>query len=386
MVFIFSCNNDEKYYGEWINDPSNSIVSEDIPSRYIITKDSIKLRYPYFEYWHSFPVKLSNDKVEFNGFKFNSRFIGDTLVFNKYIQLTNEIEKSELFFEDNYLEINLPQLSVEFKKSRRLSRHYNIRYGKRIDNGEYTLNLNDKYSNFEDLPRFIQAQRRRHDNYIKSMILFSDKDAKMVDLEKIFFWFQNTYTPRISFVNDISINYKKLEPFYNYETLDLRLFPLYEEDKYVNKIIGHKLPPLPSLEFFNDKESKRDIILLVKNSFYFNEKEINSSELEILTKNAIKNKNLIISLYDLESNYSKFLELNSIIKSTHKKKLDSMALSSKNKLYNDLSIQNKKVIKEQHYLKYIWNFSIPHYNSIIKQNKIFFGKKMDTIDYSNIKL
>ncbi|SFI64934.1 hypothetical protein [Olleya namhaensis] len=381
FTLFFSCNNEKKHYGDWTYDWSTSITEDgDVPSRVKISKDSIKFRYLYFDYWSSFPVKFSNNKLEFNGLKFKTKFDKDTLIFNKHFRVfkTNDtIVNSEFLREDNFVSINLPKIDSDFTKYKISNITYIIKYGQRRDNKQYSLNLNDKYSNFKDLKRFLHDHHEKHD-YKSSILLFCDKNAKMLEIEKMLCWFQYMNKLKIALVNNININFDKHEPFYSYETLNLKLPPEIENDKYFSKITSNLAPPPPPFSLI--KESNILILKLNKNKIFNNKKELDISELKALIEKSIRGDKLIISLYDLDSDYNSFMKMNATINLCYKNIRNENVLLKHKKAFDELNIEEQNSIKKEIPNKSIWNYSIPHFNSLIEENGNFLGLNINTIN------
>ncbi len=51
----------------------------------------------------------------------------------------------------------------------------------------------------------------------------------------------------------------------------------------------------------------------MKNEMFYNNERVNQNQLSEIIEKSIKNSHTIFTLYDLESNYSAFLEMNSIV-------------------------------------------------------------------------
>lgn len=382
FTLFFSCNNEEKHYGDWIYDYRNSTVYADIPSRIKISKDSIKFRYPYFEYWHSFPVKISNNKLEYNNIEFKTVFDKDTLNLNKYFRVFRpevSIKNSQYLREENFVNINLPKVNYTFEKVAALDRSALILYGKRIDNGQYSLNLNDKYSDFKDLPRFLYDHHGIR-KYNSSVLLFCDKNTKLMDLEKMIIQFQVSYKYRIAFVNDIIIGNNTYEPFYNYSILNLKLPPLIEDDKYISEINGYQLPAPPPSQLLDNSDLNTIIIKLIKNKIFINNKEVVTSKLLMSVIKRIENNSLIITLYDLESNYNSFIEMMAIINEAYNIQREHKSRFVFKKSFKDLSPKDSQKIKKIIPKNWIWSYSIPHLNSLIEENGNFLGLNINTIN------
>ncbi|WP_370002396.1 hypothetical protein [Winogradskyella sp.] len=135
------------------------------------------------------------------------------------------------------------------------------------------------------------------------------------------------------------------------------------------------LPPLPPDPPDCDGEhySKAIVIELKNNSIYFNSQKVDHNELEQLLKDSVINQNPIISLYDLNSNYGDFLKMNLAISNAFYEQRQILSLTKFNKNYSDLDKEEISEIKQALPMRHIWDYSIPHYNEVIKKDGTFFG-------------
>lgn len=104
---------------------------------------------------------------------------------------------------------------------------------------------------------------------------------------------------------------------------------------------------------------------------------VNPKELRAIIKPWIENNNTIFSLYDLESTYGKFLEMNTIINSVYNEIRNNQSKIIFKKALEDLTKEELAEIKQQIPMHHVWSYSIPHYNSIVEKENSFFGLKIN---------
>ena len=210
--------------------------------------------------------------------------------------------------------------------------------------------------------------------------LFCDENAKMKDLEKVFLTMSMMNSLKISFVNDILLTYNDSTGFeYKYEKLTKNIPPFMYDDDYSKIILENPPPPPPSFSLESKKE-KINYIFLINNKIFYNKKEVRISEIITILKEAIINKQVILSLYDLDSNYKKFLEITSQITYIYE---DIRNENSKNIFNQELGELNREEfdsIRKLTPMKYFWSYSIPHYRNVYESNPRFFGMKSKSID------
>ncbi|MGJ8591336.1 MAG: hypothetical protein ACSHXF_02240 [Aquaticitalea sp.] len=398
LVVFFSCDSNEKYLGNWVY----SLTSEnsyDAPSEVIMTNDSIKFRYLYFQFWNNYSYEIKDSKILFNGNTFDIARNKDTLIFNnhlKFIKISNAAIKNELEIEASKMEINLPRFKdSSFQNSNNLKDNIYIRFGKRHDNKEYALQLNDTYYETFELIRFISSinmSKRDELHTFYDYYFFIDKDSQMKDVEKLLLSMAASNETRIFFVNDIDISIQRMDlDFYKINYLSKMISAIVQED-YFNDKIGFTgaprppLPPLPPPPPYENDNSPIVYLLLLKNGVYYENNRIDISEIEHLIQESIAKNKIIFSLYDLQSNYGSFLELNAAIHSAYlnARKVKSQIDYGKD-LYQ-LDENERDSIKTEIPMKHIWSYSIPHYNSILKENNTLFGLKAKTVDSTFLKL
>jgi hypothetical protein len=86
------------------------------------------------------------------------------------------------------------------------------------------------------------------------------------------------------------------------------------------------------------------------------------------------------SLYDLESNYSSFLEMNALINSAYQEIREGKSKMKFNKTLNNLTREELTEIKLGTPIKHIWDYSISHFNRIAKKGSSFYGLELAPIE------
>ena len=99
-----------------------------------------------------------------------------------------------------------------------------------------------------------------------------------------------------------------------------------------------------------------------------------------MLKKDIENSHHIFSLYDLESDYYHFLELQIAIRSMYNSVRQKKALKRYNSILNNLTKEQLDSIKSETPIKHIWSYSIPHFKSIIKDDYGFYGMRIKPLD------
>ncbi|WP_299883920.1 hypothetical protein [uncultured Lacinutrix sp.] len=388
-ILCISCNPKEKYIGTWVFSDSTSVFDNDAPMKLIFSKDSIKITRFDFNPLNKYAFILQDDNIVIENKPIKTAFNKDTLIINDRLKFFKD-DSGKIFEEigltDPKIEINLPEIEPKniIKYPKFLTSTY-IRFGKRHDNGEFALELNDKYSKFTDLIGFLSNTRNdRYDNKQKHY-LFIDKDSKMKDLEKIFLIMSSINEKDILLVNNSNFQIKDTLAFnYKNQVLRTRISPTEEWD-YLNSIINNKNNIIPFIHqthnymYYGELSHYPNVISLIKNECYFNTKKINKSDLSQLLKETIKNKNYILSLYDLESNYYHFLELQITIRSVYNSIREQNSLKRYNLTLNDLTKNQLDSIKFETPIKHIWSYSIPHFEYIYDIDG-FLGMKMKPLD------
>ena len=390
-ILFFSCNNREKYNSEWHHDFLNSFINEGYPSIIDIKDDSITITHPFFKHNDKYSVKIKSGKMTFNDISIKSRINNDTLYLNDAIKYIRNFNDENLSVSNNIItEINLPNLSGLKSPLPNKFKYYNhyVYYGKRLGSNEFVLQLNDQYAKFDDLIPFINVERSkiRHETIpFFSTILYMDKKSKTQDLDNIIMRLKLVNQLKIKFVNNIDLKFDESHGLY-YEDAFLKkiLFPEINQDYYhqsFGKDNPPPFPPPPVPDFSNDNR-KIAQFLLIKDKIYYNDTEIKLSKLSELLNELVNEDYIVFTLYDLDSHYGKFLELIITVDYVYYDLRNKLSLSKYGKPLNDLNRDELAYIKSSIPMRHTWDFSIPHYNSIVKKEGTFYGLEVDTIDLS----
>lgn len=389
LICFISCDNKKKYEGQWTNYFLTNYGYNETKA-VIIENDSIKFSYPFFDYWNSYLLKIENNDLSFNNLSFKTSIKKDTLSFNPSIHFVKD-DYDTLYRYEPILKINLPEI-YSIKNTDDKSKRYNfIYFGKRLDNDEYSLQLNDKYAKLHEIPSFLAYERasiREELIPFFTTVLIIDESAPLKYIEGLFHELKKVNQLKIRLTNKLNLDYNDNQGLhYKYEGLNKKLPYFRENNFYIPKILKTSTasppPPPPAPPYFpmfenTNQESK--FILLKKNKIYFNNKIIKPEELKVLIKPWIKNNNVIFSPYSLESTYKSFLEMNAIVNSAYNEVRENHALIKFNKTLNDLTRNELNEIKIHTPILHVWSYSIPHYNSIVEKQSSFFGLKAKPIN------
>jgi len=389
IICFLSCNNKEKYNGKWSLDifrlDNNKIEP---PSHFNIENDSIKFNYWSFNHSHKYHIKIEKNQFVFNNWTIGTNIIDDTLLLkNSFYIKDNNDSIYDWLYDKPITKIELPKINSEHftsNNSNNKELKYYMLFGKRLDNNKFGLQLNDHYAKINEIPAFLSDTRPyRSEELIpfNSSYLLIDKETPMKYLEDIFFEHKKVNQLKICLVNNIQLKYNdSLGLYYEYERLTKRLPPFREHDNYQsNTFDGYSSPPPPPLYYSesNDKSAIIKLILLKNNRIYFKDDIIETNQLKNLIKPWIKENNIILSLYDLESNYSSFLEMNAIIDFAYQEIREEKSKTKFNKSLTDLTREELSHIKIKTPIMHIWDYSIPHFNRIIEKHNTFYGLELD---------
>lgn len=390
ICLIASCDNSKKFEGKWRLDATKLTNNEfDYPASIYIENDSIKFNYYSFDRWHKFPLKMQNKRFQFNNWDIDINKFKDTLFINEvpYVKDDND-SIFNWWWDEPIVNIDLPKVNSTYFKFDEIN--YNAPnsyayYGKRLDNDEFCLQLNDKCAETKDLPWFLHIGHNYNGKPrpFPSSILFIDKSAAMKELEAIFFEHKKVNRLKVGLINNINLNYNdSIGLYYDYELLNKRLPFFNESDNYTPNHVDSSPPPppLPYSPFFDNQKPEPQFILLKNSNFYQNNQIISNTELESLVKEWVKNKNAIFSLYDLESTYGKFLEMTAIINSVYQNERNRLSEIKFSKPLSEVNQDEITAIKLEVPMYHVWSFSIPHYNLVVRENNSFFGLKVPNID------
>ncbi len=190
VILFISCTNKEKYQGQWTNYFLTDHGYNETRSM-VIKNDSIKFNYPYFDYWNTYHLSIENNTLHFNNTSFKTSIEKDTLLLNKSIFFVKD-EDDTLYGYKPVLKIKLPEISESYKnKINNYSRFNFIYFGKRLDNNEYSLQLNDNYAEINEIPAFLTYERailREELIPFFTTILIIDKSTPLKFIENIFFF------------------------------------------------------------------------------------------------------------------------------------------------------------------------------------------------------
>lgn len=393
VFLILSCNSKEKFEGKWTHDELkiNTNKQGDLPFRIIIENDSIKFDFRNFQHMYIYPLRIKNGKLLFNNWSLKAKIEEDTLTLNNIDYYIKDENDSVLinWWGKHMIDIDLPgtnyfSFTPQANPNNNDELHYYVMFGKRLDNDEYSLQLNDKYAKTSDLLAFLY-NRSCHGGLpsFPTIVLYIDKTTPLKYIEDIFYYLKISNKLKIKFVNDILLKFNDtLGIYYDYHVFPKILPPFRENDNYRpnKKEFPPPPPPPPYYPMFDEENLDSKFIYLKKDKFYCEDKVISTSELKSIIKPWIQSNKVIFSLYDLESTYGEFLEMNAIINSVYEEVREYVSIEKYKQPYKDLTREQITEIKMQIRMYHIWSYSIPHFNHVIKGNGSFFGLKVPSSD------
>ncbi|WP_052826036.1 hypothetical protein [Neotamlana nanhaiensis] len=388
VIFCFiSCNNESKYQGKWINSAVKPSRLNNESKSIIIENDSIKFNFPYFDYWHKYSLKIKNRELLFNDYSVKANVKKDTLTLNDSIFLVRNISDTSNW-DKPLLKINLlnsiiPQALFKENSDNEIF----LYFGQSLKTNSLSLRLNDSYAEINDIPQFVYNERassRCELTPFYSATFFIDKTTPMKFVEDMLYQLKAVNLLKVNFVGKINLEYDDSLGFrYSYDILTKKLFPFIENDGYYTNSLKKisKVPPPPiTLSLSDTIIPKTRIIYLKNNQIIHNNTTITTGHLKNLIKPWIEENDIIISLYDLNSNFNIFFEMNAIINNEYIDFRKSLAKQMFNKSLYELTDEEYFDIKLKHPMTHVWDFSIPHYNHIIRNNNSFFGLKVPLVD------
>lgn len=388
LISLLSCNREKKFEGKWTSDFLKETT--ETPKSVEFTQDSVSFNFWAFNLYHKYPFKVKRKDIWINNSRFTYKITDDTLSLNNinfYVKDSND-SISKQWFGKTLIDVKLPKNNTRLYKKESLimntAIHYYLFYGKRLDNESmFSLQLNDKYADIKDIPSFIASGHRNRHLPLPISLLFIDKSTKLLDLEKLLYEHQKVNFLKVKLVNNINLHFSdSLGLHYEYETLYKKLPPIFENITYSPGYSSEQIPPLPPFSsYYSEKDSSRiNCFILKNNKYYHNKTKIERFQLKALVEESVKDNDIIISLYDLESNYLSFLEMNAIIDNVYFKWRNSLALKKYNKSFSELETSQSTEIEQQIPLKHIWSYSVPHYKHVLENNETFFGLNVKPID------
>lgn len=396
IVLVAACN--DKPYGNWVLYKSNEkgIYSE--PPRIKILEDSIEFCPWNYNSWDKYSYTLNKSKLNIGKTEIDFKIEQDTLILNgliKYIRAKSK-RAIELYGKTNIdIKIDLPKIKgtqpLEYLKP-----EYGtyIRYGRRHDNGLFSLQLNDKYVDLKELSKFVAYKPGcfKQDFRPQTHYFFCDSGAKMKDVESIFLVMSSVNEGRLVLINKEELTFNDSLVFsYRSNGLKIRMnLPDYTSN-YAGKKLNHindgkETPPYRNYNVLNwslKNQSQQDysnVISLVKNKLFFNGIKIEKNELLVLLKNDIIKQNSIITLYDLESNYYHFLELQLTISSVYNILREEESLKMYNKPLQSITKDELHEVKRKIPMRILWSYSIPHIKSMYENDRVFLDMKIKPLD------
>ncbi len=383
FLSLLSCSNQNNLEGVWYFDfASDSYWDNDKPAQIIIRNDSILFNYIYFDHWSTFSASIQNGILKFKDYQVKYKIIDDTLVINenqKYTRILSGMSK-EHHLAKSKIKIDLPRLDTTLFSSEKVKDDPYFKFlGRRHDTGEHSLMYNDNYISHEDLITvYDYGYHEKPYEYF-----FIDHNTKMRDLEFVLMDLMLKNQMRLIFVNHITISYnQKAGIHYKYQILHKQLRPFFNKEYLENHTYIKSLdipyafpPPPPPFESYTYPKVK--IIQLKNGTITIDDIRADSSQLIQFVENCIEKNIPIVSIYDLDSRYSAFLDLTATIQSVYTDKRNKRAIEIYNTEFQNLERSKVLKIKEQIPMIHFWSYSIPHFNKIVKADGTLHGLKID---------
>lgn len=385
LFLFFSCKSEPKPEGSWyFNFNSEKAWEYERPNQFIIKNDSISFSYLYFNHWQTFPLKVENQKLKFNNFEIDYSFDKDTLVLNKFQKFTKKpfgLAK-QILDDKSKVIIDLPKLSDSVFTRRKLEGFFSIMHLRKTHNtNKHVISYNDKTLSFDELNN-LRYDFGHHQGRLNNH-LFIDSSTKMKDVEYLLIHLIQNNNLKVSLINNISINFNsEYGIFSEYQTIsrNLILHPMNKEyilnHEYSNNTDFPPLPP-PYPKFKNDFGHEVVILKLIKNQIHYKNQIIKKTELYSIIDNSISKNSQIITLFDLESDYASFLEIIALVSSIYQQKRNELSIKIHNKNYDALEKTKQRKIRDSIPIRHFWNYSIPHFEKIIKEDGTFYGLEIE---------
>lgn len=391
-LLMLSCNNKEQYQGKWTNDFIYNLNSEDYPPTFFkIEEDSIKFNYGVFNHWHNYKLNINNGQFLFNNYKIDVSKKHDTLILNNYSHYVKDDTDSiqEAYYGIPILDLELPKLDrIERLNIDHSFPSYYIYFGKRLDNGKYSLQLNDKFAEVQDLIPFTEYRNchSSRDELLPYPIIYSfiDKATPLTYVDQIFCELTKANNLKIGLIDDIHLTSNDTMVLdYSFDILSKTLLGVQYDRAYQNHLYENDLPqspPPPNVPFLDFDNSNQEYFFLIDNKIYYNQKVIDDEQFLETVRLLIENDAALFTLYDLKSEYQYFLKMNSIIDNTYANLRGIIAKSKFNKQLKLLNQKEISEIRDQIPIKHIWNVSIPHYQALLGNKNSGFGMSLEPID------
>jgi hypothetical protein len=355
LILLFSCSKKEQYYGTWTFEFANGTT----PSFIKISSDSISLSESKNQ-WNTYPVSIKNNSLAFLNHTFKTVITKDSLL------LEGNIYKKDT--TTSLLEIDLPKLKTyRCQEANPEEKLIFIQYGRVPNSDEFKLQLNDRYADFGEILDYFSHEVGSCQKLSSParVVLSCDKDAKMEDLEYLFFEMIKMNAHTFYTVNHIEHEVIDNEIKQKYFLQKNRITPIFNI-KYNQKIndIDFEVIYLSmnnkSIKEFEFKNTQ--YLFLVENEFYIGKEK---QSVETFTKkidSIVSNNTQLVSLFDLKSNYKHFTIFNAVINSAYDKHFNAVAKQKYNTTYEQ-NDDEKGIVKALFPRENIQNISIPHFLS-----------------------
>ncbi|WP_298417670.1 hypothetical protein [uncultured Kordia sp.] len=352
VTLLFSCSKKEQYYGTW----SQYFYT---PAFLNIKQDSISLSNDG-NLWNTYPVTIKNNSLTFLDHTFKTSFSGDSLVFENLTFKKDTVAP--------FLEIELSEFkNFNFYNPDPDTEIIYIRFGKVPNSNEYKLQLNNKYAEFEELIHFFFSHYNSEISHhaLRRFALLCDKRAKMKDVEHIFLELIKINALVLYTVNDIEHEVVDSKVQEKYSLYKHRITPIhnirYEIKTDSTDITGFDF--LSNITFRHVSNENTQFLFLINNEFYVGKEKYSledfSKRIDIITAKNVQ----LVSLFDLNSDFEHYTIFNAVLNDSYEKLYESIAKQKHNTPYNQLTDDQKEIIRTLHPQKNIQNISIPHFLS-----------------------
>jgi hypothetical protein len=356
LFLLFSCSKKGQYYGTWTCEFSYGAS----PVFMKIDTDSISLS-ENGNQWNTYPLTIKNNSLTFLSHTFKTSITKDSMVFE------GNVYKKDSFA--SLLNIKLPKLKTyHFQEANPDEKLVYIQYGKVPNTDEFKLQLNDRYADFGEILDYFYYEVGSCPKLSSParVVLSCDKDAKMKELESLFFELVKMNTLVFYTVDHIKYEVTDHKIERKRFLQKNRITPIFNI-KYNQKInnldfevIYTKMnnKPLKDFEFKNTQ-----YLFLVEDEFYVGKEKQNLETFTEKVDSIVSNNLQFISLFDLTSDYKHFTMFNAIINDAYLKHDDAIAKHKFNKKYKQLNDDEKGIVKALLPREKIQNISISHFLS-----------------------
>lgn len=261
---------------------------------------------------YKFEIFIVEDKINFFDYSLSIELVNDSVLKlddNFYVR-----ESHSGFNKCNRIIVNLP---FDYCLSQYMIPEMNVKnltFGKRKDNGEYSLISNNIYIDYGEIFKWYQSEQETCQEVKQEYLLYVDKDSKMKNISIIIDELRRTDIFSLIFV----FHSKVIRQNYG---IPYHLRP-YDEPEYMLKFGETITPPRYVIKNESNSKNKQQFITLdEKNLITIDSIPIEIDEFKLQVYNNLENDSSIsyIFLYHKESSFENWINIINCIKSVYYK-------------------------------------------------------------------